>query len=341
MTADSQLPDCDYAGGNEDASKCNSSKCARHASSSKPEPEHLPMEIAFRDVTVSLGALQRLSRERDNAIAALVYLGHGDTASKVIAGTFVPPQAAKPPATVSCTCVCSDCLAKTAVHPFCRYSCKLTERFTCNHEPQCTTGSSHQARLHTDKEAARPSEFSSFAGSKFEDVLAATDGKSLVDALSDIATWENERAVAQALRGNRDPHTGALWDTCFRYAFSRLFERRSQSAKPPLQPGDRVVLLKAQMWPGLNDKGTGATVERLSEGLVQLTVDGLGDGFVTSSENVRPMDALDKWIQRRIKPHLENKCDGLTVGDCLETIRIDMESNPPPVLGMMREESAK
>lgn len=44
----------------------------------------------------------------------------------------------------------------------------------------------------------------------------------LLDALVRAATQENERAVAQALRGERDPHTSALWETCFRHAFEKV-----------------------------------------------------------------------------------------------------------------------
>lgn len=52
------------------------------------------------------------------------------------------------------------------------------------------------------------------------------------DACSRVATWENERAVRQALRGERDPHTGALWDTCFAHAFRQL-RRAWDEAHPP------------------------------------------------------------------------------------------------------------
>jgi len=56
-------------------------------------------------------------------------------------------------------------------------------------------------------------------------LLAQTKHMALLDALSLAATWENERAVAQALRGVRDPHTGALWDTCFRYTFEAVLSQ--------------------------------------------------------------------------------------------------------------------
>lgn len=50
---------------------------------------------------------------------------------------------------------------------------------------------------------------------------------SLLDALTWMAVWENDRAVHQALRnkesGERTPE-GGLWETCFRHSFQRLLE---------------------------------------------------------------------------------------------------------------------
>ncbi len=45
---------------------------------------------------------------------------------------------------------------------------------------------------------------------------------SLLDALVRVAIEESERAIAQALRGERDVHTGALWETCFRRSFEQI-----------------------------------------------------------------------------------------------------------------------
>lgn len=78
------------------------------------------------------------------------------------------------------------------------------------------------AKLPQRRESARPP-------SNIDEILRQTDGMPLVDALTHVATWENERAVAQALRGVRDPHTGALWDTCFLYVFRALLLRRRES----------------------------------------------------------------------------------------------------------------
>lgn len=47
----------------------------------------------------------------------------------------------------------------------------------------------------------------------------------LLDELVRVAIVENDRAVRQALEGKRDPHTGALWETCFRTAFERVLNR--------------------------------------------------------------------------------------------------------------------
>jgi hypothetical protein len=60
---------------------------------------------------------------------------------------------------------------------------------------------------------------------KFKDELErALRQPTLVDALSLAATFENERAVAQALRGKHDPHTGALWDTMFKHVFTQVLD---------------------------------------------------------------------------------------------------------------------
>lgn len=59
-------------------------------------------------------------------------------------------------------------------------------------------------------------------------VREACKRETLADALSYAATIENERAVRQALEnhknGARDPHTGRLWETCFRFTFERVLE---------------------------------------------------------------------------------------------------------------------
>jgi len=59
-------------------------------------------------------------------------------------------------------------------------------------------------------------------------VREACKQPTLAEALSYAATIENERAVKQALEnhknGTRDPHTGQLWETCFRYTFERVLE---------------------------------------------------------------------------------------------------------------------
>ena len=49
-------------------------------------------------------------------------------------------------------------------------------------------------------------------------ILDIIDGK-LMDGLVRAALLENNRAVKQAMLGKVDPHTGQLWETCFRRVF--------------------------------------------------------------------------------------------------------------------------
>jgi hypothetical protein len=64
-------------------------------------------------------------------------------------------------------------------------------------------------------------------GTNFDEVLKQVEGWSLLDALVHVAIWENDRTVKQALRGERNPHTLQLWETCFRHAFETVLTRRS------------------------------------------------------------------------------------------------------------------
>lgn len=56
----------------------------------------------------------------------------------------------------------------------------------------------------------------------------ACEEKSLVDALTYIAVWESERAIAQAREldrtGIRTGGNGGGWDTCFRSCFTAVME---------------------------------------------------------------------------------------------------------------------
>lgn len=72
------------------------------------------------------------------------------------------------------------------------------------------------------KQRTKRAESLNAAAFKFDEVLERTKTMPLLDALSFAATVENERAVQQADRGVRNPHTGALWDTCFRYMFEAI-----------------------------------------------------------------------------------------------------------------------
>ncbi len=56
------------------------------------------------------------------------------------------------------------------------------------------------------------------------ELLRALKEPTLADALSLVATFENERAVAQAMRQRRDSNTGALWDTTFKHIFTRVLD---------------------------------------------------------------------------------------------------------------------
>lgn len=73
-------------------------------------------------------------------------------------------------------------------------------------------------------------------GPKLDEIVAQTKGVTLLDALVHVAIWENDRAVRQALRGERDPHTGALWETCFRRCFEGVLGSRQRSDRAELDP---------------------------------------------------------------------------------------------------------
>jgi len=58
----------------------------------------------------------------------------------------------------------------------------------------------------------------------YEAVNKACKEDTLVEALSFICTWENERAVKQALKQERDAD-GKMWDTCFTFCIQLVFEK--------------------------------------------------------------------------------------------------------------------
>lgn len=77
----------------------------------------------------------------------------------------------------------------------------------------------------------------------YRDLLAAVADLPLLEALVRIAIWENDRAVKQALRGERN-RDGALWDTCFRHAFQGVLEHRGlfgTTPNPKLGPAHALV----------------------------------------------------------------------------------------------------
>lgn len=59
-------------------------------------------------------------------------------------------------------------------------------------------------------------------------VARACEENSLIDALTYIAVWESERAIAQAREfdrtGIRTGANGGGWDTCFRSCFTAVME---------------------------------------------------------------------------------------------------------------------
>ena len=60
----------------------------------------------------------------------------------------------------------------------------------------------------------------------------ALQEESLLDAITFMAIWENDRAVKQAIRNyeseERNPD-GSMYDTCFRSAFQYLLSKYEQT----------------------------------------------------------------------------------------------------------------
>ena len=63
-----------------------------------------------------------------------------------------------------------------------------------------------------------------------EAVERACQEPTLLDALTWVALWETTRIVAQAVRNERDPRTGALYDTCFTWYFEQILARYEKVA---------------------------------------------------------------------------------------------------------------
>lgn len=62
-----------------------------------------------------------------------------------------------------------------------------------------------------------------------EAVNEALKQPTLIKALSYICTWENERAVKQAIENPGSGANGAQWDTCFEICISRVMEAYATS----------------------------------------------------------------------------------------------------------------
>ena len=86
----------------------------------------------------------------------------------------------------------------------------------------------HESREPDDPCTTEPVAF----GANLDEVVRRTKTMSLIDALVHVAIWENDRAVRQALRGDRDPNTGQLWDTCFRRCFEAVLEQHPRTDYP-------------------------------------------------------------------------------------------------------------
>jgi hypothetical protein len=74
-------------------------------------------------------------------------------------------------------------------------------------------------------------------------VKRACDEPTLLKALSWIAIWESERAIAQALTwqktGMRTGSHGGAWDTCFEHCFALVAEawkKKRQAPQPESRP---------------------------------------------------------------------------------------------------------
>jgi len=55
-------------------------------------------------------------------------------------------------------------------------------------------------------------------------VVRACEEPSLLDALSWICVWENERAIRQARENYGSGADGAGWNTCFRVCLERVLD---------------------------------------------------------------------------------------------------------------------
>ena len=75
-------------------------------------------------------------------------------------------------------------------------------------------------------------------------VERAVQEPTLAEALSWVATLENERAIAQAKRalqtGVSTATPGQQWDTCFTFLFNKVLDAWSQTCKPPDSSGERT-----------------------------------------------------------------------------------------------------
>jgi len=86
-----------------------------------------------------------------------------------------------------------------------------------------------------------------------DETVEATKDMNLLDALVHVAIWENDRAVKQALRGERDVD-GKLWDTCFRTALGSVLS--THGARPTKATPEVLIPDGAptEVWLSVNDQ---------------------------------------------------------------------------------------
>lgn len=77
---------------------------------------------------------------------------------------------------------------------------------------------------------------------KLDQILKnALEKPTLVDALSYVAVWENDRAVHEALRNHENKvrtFEGGLWETCFKFLFGEVLKLYPQQ---PIEKDETII----------------------------------------------------------------------------------------------------
>jgi hypothetical protein len=111
-----------------------------------------------------------------------------------------------------------------------------------------------------------------------EAVKRALEEPTLAAALAWVAIWENDRAVQQALRGDRG-FDGRLWDTCFEMLFKRVLEGWRAKVErveqvDPIPPRPLPTPLYPEAWPDSWQAGaTMAVIRAISTEIQRLRAD--------------------------------------------------------------------